>query len=68
MARFAVTEACPVEDPPIANLDLLFLVASTTQPSPSTLILDKLSAVAAHKGARCALLITKADQIGRAHV
>lgn len=47
--------------PPIANLDLLFLVASTTQPSPSTLILDKLSAVAAHKGARCALLITKAD-------
>lgn len=47
--------------PPIANLDLLFLVASTTQPSPSTLILDKLSAIAADKGARCAILCTKTD-------
>ena len=32
--------------PPMANLDLLFLVASTTQPTPSTLVLDKLSAIA----------------------
>ena len=28
--------------PPVANLDVLFLVASTTQPTPSTLVLDKL--------------------------
>ena len=26
--------------PPMANLDVLFLVASTTQPTPSTLVLD----------------------------
>ena len=32
--------------PPVANLDVLFLVASTTQPTPSTLVLDKLSAIA----------------------
>lgn len=47
--------------PPIANLDLLFLVASTTQPTPSTLILDKLSAIAVDKGARVVLVCTKAD-------
>ena len=47
--------------PPIANLDLLFLVASTTQPAPSTLILDKLSAVAVDKGVLPVLVCTKAD-------
>ena len=36
--------------PPVANLDVLFLVASTTQPTPSTLVLDKLSAIAVDKG------------------
>ena len=29
--------------PPVANLDVLFLVASTTQPTPSTLVLAKKS-------------------------
>lgn len=47
--------------PPIANLDLLFLVASTTQPTPSTLILDKLSAIAVDKGAQAVLVCTKSD-------
>lgn len=32
--------------PPVANLDVLFIVASTTQPVPSTLILDELTAAA----------------------
>lgn len=50
--------------PPIANLDLLFLVASTTQPAPSTLILDKLSAIAVDKGAQPVLVCTKADLAG----
>ena len=36
--------------PPMANLDVLFLVASTTQPTPSTLVLDKLAAIAVDKG------------------
>lgn len=30
--------------PPVANLDVLFIVASTTQPVPSTLVLDELAA------------------------
>ena len=47
--------------PPIANLDVLFLVASTVQPAPSTLVLDKLSAIAVDKGAEPVLIITKGD-------
>ena len=50
--------------PPIANLDVLFIVASTTQPTPSTLVLDKLSAIAADKGAQPVLIITKSDLAG----
>ncbi len=47
--------------PPIANLDLLFLVASTISPVPSTLVLDKLSAIAVDKNAQPVLVITKGD-------
>ncbi len=47
--------------PPIANLDVLFIVASTVQPAPSTLVLDKLSAIAVDKDAEPVLVITKGD-------
>lgn len=47
--------------PPVANLDLLFLVASTTQPVPSTLVLDKLSAIAVDKGVQPVVVCTKGD-------
>lgn len=47
--------------PPIANLDILFLVASTTQPVPSTLVLDKLSAIAVDKGVQPVVVCTKGD-------
>ena len=47
--------------PPIANLDILFLVASTTEPVPSTLILDKLSAIAVDKGVQPVIVCTKSD-------
>ena len=47
--------------PPMANLDVLFLVASTTQPTPSTLVLDKLSAIAVDKGVQPGIVCTKAD-------
>lgn len=47
--------------PPIANLDVLFIVASTVQPVPSTLVLDKLSAIAVDKDAEPVLVITKGD-------
>ena len=33
--------------PPVANVDQFFIVASTVQPAPSTLVIDKLSAIAA---------------------
>ena len=42
--------------PPVANLDVLFLVASTTQPTPSTLVLDKLAAIAVDKGVQPVLM------------
>ena len=35
--------------PPLANLDRLFIVSSVSEPSPSTLIIDKISAVAVSK-------------------
>ena len=47
--------------PPIANLDVLFIVASTTQPTPSTLVLDKLTAVAVDKDVQPVLVFTKGD-------
>ena len=45
--------------PPMANLDVLFLVASTTQPTPSTLVLDKLAAIAVDKGVQPVIVCTK---------
>ena len=47
--------------PPVANLDVLFIVASTTQPVPSTLILDELTAAAVYKDVQPIIVITKAD-------
>lgn len=47
--------------PPVANVDQLFIVASTVQPVPSTLVIDKLSAIAVDRGAQPVLLITKTD-------
>ena len=51
--------------PPMANLDVLFLVASTTQPTPSTLVLDKLSAIAVDKGVQPVVVCTKSDKLNR---
>ena len=47
--------------PPVANLDVLFIVASTTQPVPSTLVLDALTSAALYKGVQPVLVVTKAD-------
>ena len=47
--------------PPVTNLDVLFLVASTTQPTPSTLVLDKLAAIAVDKGVQPVIVCTKGD-------
>ena len=45
----------------MANLDVLFLVASTTQPTPSTLVLDKLAAIAVDKGVQPVIVCTNGD-------
>lgn len=47
--------------PPVANLDLLVVVASVVEPSPSTLILDKMIAIAESKGIEPVVVISKAD-------
>ncbi len=47
--------------PPVANLDLLVLVASVCRPSTNTLVLDKMIAVAQKKGITPIVVINKAD-------
>ena len=47
--------------PPVANLDQLFIVASTCEPAPNQLVLDKLISVAVHKRIAPIVVITKTD-------
>ncbi len=47
--------------PPVANLDVLFVVASTTQPVPGALLLDEMLAAAAYQGVEGVLVVTKVD-------
>ncbi len=47
--------------PPVANIDTMFFVVSTTEPAPNMTVLDKLLAVAQYKGIEQALIITKVD-------
>ena len=47
--------------PPVANVDKLFVLASTCEPSPSTFVLDKFTAIAQDKGIDCAMVFTKTD-------
>ena len=48
--------------PPIANLDILFIVTSTTQPVPSTLVLDQLAAAAIYKDVQPVLVVTRSGR------
>lgn len=47
--------------PPVANIDTMFFVVSTTEPAPNMTVLDKLLAVAQYKGIDQAIVITKVD-------
>jgi len=47
--------------PPVANVDKLFILASTCEPLPSTLVIDKMTAIAQDKGIECAIVFTKED-------
>lgn len=56
-----LTRKNALQRPPIANLDKLFIVASTAEPSPNFLVLDKLTAIAENKGIQPFLIVTKPD-------
>ena len=47
--------------PPIANVDNLVIVSSTCDPKPNLLIIDRLTAIAYHKGVRPIIVFTKDD-------
>ncbi|WP_124098461.1 ribosome small subunit-dependent GTPase A [Ruminococcus sp. Marseille-P6503] len=48
--------------PPLANLDLLVFVASTCEPEPNLLLLDKFIAIAEYKKITPAIVFTKIDK------
>lgn len=47
--------------PPLANLDNLFIVVSTCDPRPNTLVIDRFTALAEHKGINPVIVLTKLD-------
>lgn len=47
--------------PPIANLDQLIIVASSCEPAPRTLIIDKLTAICAHRDIEPVIVFNKTD-------
>ena len=51
--------------PPLANLDLLFIVFSATKPTPVLETIDKLISIAEHNGIVPIAVITKSDLDGR---
>lgn len=48
--------------PPLANLDILVFVASTCEPQPNTLLLDKFIAIAVYKHIKPVVVFTKIDK------
>ncbi len=48
--------------PPLANLDLLVFVASTCEPQPNLLLLDKFIAIAEYKSIEPVVVFTKIDK------
>lgn len=60
-----ITELLPRKNelvrPPLANLDAVLVVASTVQPAPSPLVLDKLLMICDSKGIEPVLVFTKID-------
>ncbi len=47
--------------PPLSNLDYIVFVTSTCEPSPNLLLLDKFLAIAAYKGIKSIIAVTKLD-------
>lgn len=47
--------------PPVANIDKLFIVSSTCEPNPSTLIIDRLTVIAEKNNIEPIVVFTKTD-------
>lgn len=47
--------------PPLANLDIIFVVISTTKPMPSLEIIDKMIAIAEHNKIEPVIVVSKSD-------
>lgn len=47
--------------PPVSNVDNLVIIASTCEPRPNMIIIDRLTAVAIHKNVRPIIVFTKDD-------
>ena len=47
--------------PPLANVDMLIIVAAITQPEPNPLIIDKMAAIADYKGIEPVIVFSKVD-------
>ncbi|MCD7722573.1 MAG: ribosome small subunit-dependent GTPase A [Clostridiales bacterium] len=47
--------------PSVANVDLMFIVSSTVCPSVNTYLIDRMIAIAEHKGIESVVVFTKAD-------
>ena len=47
--------------PPVANVDTLIIVSSVKEPVPSTLVIDRLTAIAVDKGIRPCVVFSKSD-------
>ena len=47
--------------PPMANLDMLFIVFSAKKPVPALDVIDKLTAIALHNSIEVVIVITKSD-------
>lgn len=50
-----------LQRPPVANVDKLLLIVSTKFPSPNTLVIDKMTAIAEKNGIEPVIVVTKTD-------
>lgn len=47
--------------PPLANIDKLFIVSSSTVPTPNTLLIDRMTAICAYKNIEPVIIFNKND-------
>lgn len=60
-----IEEICPRKNsfvrPPVANVDLIYIVCAAASPDPMPILIDKLSVVALKEGAEARIIINKMD-------